>query len=331
MQQKDIPPTDWLVENLIPQGVSLLCAPSKTGKSWMMMQLAIAIATGQPFLGFPTKKRKVMYYAFEDDESRLLDRMNKLLNGTPAPENIIFSTDVRTLDNGLINNMTDDVFANPDIDLIIIDTLQKVRGRTLNGETVYAYDYREIGEFKKFYNSLSTSVLLVHHTRKQKDSDSFNQISGTTGLMGAADTTYLLTRNSRTDNRAILSMTGRDIMSNDLILSFDKDTCLWSLEDSVAEADRKNFENAYNISPVVATIRELVAEPPYEWSGTITELLNMATKNALDGEVLTERKVAREIADFGFTLETKDGIHHKFHRRADGRIHTFYREKTESG
>jgi RecA-family ATPase len=83
LQQKDIPPTDWLVENLLPQGVSLLCAPSKTGKSWMMMQLAIAIATGQPFLGFPTKKRKVMYYAFEDDESRLLDRMNKLLNGNP--------------------------------------------------------------------------------------------------------------------------------------------------------------------------------------------------------------------------------------------------------
>jgi RecA-family ATPase len=297
----------------------------------MMMQLAIAIATGQPFLGFPTKKRKVMYYAFEDDESRLLDRMNELLNGTPAPENIIFSTDTRTLDNGLIGNMTDDVFANQDIDLIIIDTLQKVRGRTLNGETIYAYDYREIGEFKKFYNSLSTSVLLVHHTRKQKDSDSFNQISGTTGLMGAADTTYLLTRNSRTDNQAILSMTGRDVVSNELILSFNKDTCLWSLEDSVAEAERKSFENAYNTSPVVATIKELVAEPPYEWSGTITGLMNIATEKAADGEVLTERKVAREIADFAFTLETKDGIHHKFHRRADGRIHTFYRENSDDG
>jgi hypothetical protein len=57
----------------------------------------------------------------------------------------------------------------------------------------------------------------------------------------------------------------------------------------------------------------------------------VATEKAADGEILTERKVAREIADFGFTLETKDGIHHKFHRRADGRIHTFYREKPKSG
>jgi hypothetical protein len=57
----------------------------------------------------------------------------------------------------------------------------------------------------------------------------------------------------------------------------------------------------------------------------------MATEKATNGEVLTERKVAREIADFGFTLETKDGIHHKFHRRADGRIHTFYREKSDGG
>jgi hypothetical protein len=126
-------------------------------------------------------------------------------------------------------------------------------------------------------------------------------------------------------------MTGRDIISNELILSFDKDTCLWSLEDSVAEAERKSFENAYSTSPVVAAIKELVGKPPYEWSGTVTELMNIAAEKAADGEVLTERKVAREIADFAFTLETKDGIHHKFHRRADGRIHTFYREKEESG
>jgi hypothetical protein len=126
-------------------------------------------------------------------------------------------------------------------------------------------------------------------------------------------------------------MTGRDIVSNELILSFDKDTCLWSLEDSVAEAERKRFENAYTASPIVATIKELVAKPPYEWSGTVTELMNMATEKASDVEVLTERKVAREIADFAFTLETKDGIHHKFHRRSDGRIHTFYREKIDSG
>lgn len=152
LQDKELPPVGWVVENLIPQGVSLLCAPSKTGKSWMMMQLAIAVATGQPFLGFPTRKCTVLYYAFEDDERRLLERMNKLLNGEPAPQNIIFSTVPSTLDKGLIDDMTDDVLGIEDVDLIIIDTLQKVRGKLQNGETAYAWDYREMGKFKAFYN-----------------------------------------------------------------------------------------------------------------------------------------------------------------------------------
>lgn len=166
--------------------------------------------------------------------------------------------------------------------------------------------------------------MLVHHTRKQKDMDNFNQISGTTGLMGSVDSTYLLSRDSRLDNKAKLSVTGRDIVSDDYVLTFDQDNCTWKMEATVAEIERKRFKDAYHASPIVSTIKELVAKPPHEWSGTVTELVELAQKKVLHGEEITERRAVKEINDFGCLLENEDGIYHKYVRKSEGRIHTFY-------
>lgn len=47
-------------------------------------------------------------------------------------------------------------------------------------------------------------MLIVHHTRKQQADDKFDTISGTNGLLGAADGAFVLSKEKRTTNAATL-------------------------------------------------------------------------------------------------------------------------------
>ncbi len=67
----------------------------------------------------------------------------------------------------------------------------------------------------------------MHHLRKQDDSDVFNKISGTTGIMGSSDTTFILEKKSRDDSVATLFVTGRDVEYQTFTLRFEE--CRWNL------------------------------------------------------------------------------------------------------
>ena len=90
----------------------------------------------------------------------------------------------------------------------VIDTLQKIR--TASKDNAYANDYGDISLLKDFADRHSLSVVVVHHIRKQNDSDVFNKVSGTTCLTGSADATFVLEKESRASDTAKLFVTGRD-------------------------------------------------------------------------------------------------------------------------
>mgnify|MGYP001213195809 FL=1 len=106
--------------------------------------------------------------------------------------------------------------------------------RSKNKDTTYANDYQEIEELKRLKDKLKISLLLVHHLRKQGDNDPLNKISGTTGISGAVDTTFILGKSKRSQNNATMICTGRDIEYRELELNFSKDNHIWDLvSDSV--------------------------------------------------------------------------------------------------
>ena len=91
----------------------------------------------------------------------------------------------------------------------MIDTLQKIR--TSSKENAYANDYGDISIIKDFADRHSLAVVVVHHIRKQGDNDVFNKVSGTTGLTGSADTTFVLEKETRASDTAKLYCVGRDV------------------------------------------------------------------------------------------------------------------------
>lgn len=294
----DLPPVQFLVDGFLPEGTAMISAPPKIGKSWFVLDLGLSIASGMPFLDRTTNRAGVMYLALEDSENRLQDRMNKILGGAIPPKNLHYVTKAPNLDNGLLDELDETLKQHPDIKLIIVDTLQKIRGRAQGRESAYDQDYREMGALKEFMDNHGVSVLFVHHTRKMKDPDDpFNMISGTQGIMGAADTAFTLLKAKREDEEATLSVTGRDVEQTSEILRFDKSVWRWV---SVGDANQINVQQKreeFKQSPLARAVLQLIeGSPNKRWDGTATELLN-------EGERITGAPIAATARKLGWTLK----------------------------
>lgn len=322
LQGADIPPPLWIVNNVLPQGLALLCAPSKAGKSWMVFDMALAVARGKNFLDFTTNKCGVLYYALEDSKYRLKERMMKLLKKDTAPSNLRFITRTETIDCGFFDLLKEEIKAHKDIKLVIVDTLQKVRGKALSNETLYGGEYREMGEVKELCDDLGICLMFVHHTRKQLDeNDVFNMISGSTALMGAADTIIVISK-KRKDEYATLTMTGRDIKQDDLVIAFDEMEWRWQIKGTAEEMAAKKERQEYEQNPIVITIKELVKRNPLTgWKGSANDLLkavfDITGKQVPDSPTT----VGRLISNYEYKLHC-DGIDHKA-SKSGTRAHTF--------
>ncbi len=324
LQGANIEPPSWIVNDVLPTGLAILCAPSKIGKSWMMMQLGIAVAEGNDFLDFKTNQCGVLYYALEDSKARLKDRMNKILKGKKAPSDLRFVTSADTVDNGLLQKIDEELKTFPGIKLVIIDTLQKVRGKAIKNETLYGGDYREMGQMKEYADNHRICFLFVHHLRKMQDEgDVFNMISGSTAIMGAADTIFVISKKKRADENAELSMTGRDISQSDLVIAFSKVDYKWVVEGTAEEVAYRKEREEYEGSPIVQAIKELVKRNPMTgWCGTIDDL----KKEVFD---ITGKTICDSNAAIGKTIERYeyrlhcDSIDHKATRTSKTRKHIF--------
>lgn len=76
--------TLFVIDGLIPQGLSIISGSSKIGKSWLMLWLGIQVARGQPVWEFKTHKCDVLYLCLEDTYARIQSRLYKLTDEAPA-------------------------------------------------------------------------------------------------------------------------------------------------------------------------------------------------------------------------------------------------------
>lgn len=220
-----LPPTRFCVQTLLPQGVTILGGAPKIGKSWMVLELCVRVAKGEAMWGMATTQGTTLYLCLEDTLRRVQERLLCITDEVPA--NAFFATAAGTLADGLCEQIRQFTAEHPDTVLVAIDTFQMVRGG--DTELSYANDYAEVQKMKKLADDLNISLLLVHHLRKQGDSDPLNKLSGTTGISGAVDAVFVLDKDKRSQSGATLICTGRDIEYRELLLQFSKQSYTWEL------------------------------------------------------------------------------------------------------
>lgn len=285
-------PKNFIVADMLPEGLTLLCGPSKIGKSWFVLQLCLCVALGRMFLGHNIISSDVLYLALEDTFARVKDRVARLTE--ECPTNLRFAVQAGTLGGELEEQLVNHKTQYPDTKLVVIDTLQKVRGASdpKAGSPTYGKDYADIGSLKKLADDLGIAIVLVHHLRKTQDKDDpFNEISGTTGLMGAADTVLLLKKVNRGTDTTFLYLTGRDIEFRAMAIEFTN--CYWRLDEDVPPHDGICYRP---LAPIVKTVCEYIKEHKH-FRGTASELLALLGEENVKPNVLT-RSLSTEAYDY---------------------------------
>ena len=253
-------PIEYCVDSLIAQGLYILAGAPKVGKSWLVLDICLSIAKGEKILGQKTQKGTALYLCLEDSYIRIQNRLYEI---TDEPtENLHFAVMADSIGNGLELEIEKFKSEHTDLKIVVIDTLQMIRDTTDNG---YSSDYKELSVLKGLADKLAIAIVLVHHTRKCRDNDPFNMISGTTGLRGCSDGAFVLSVMDKQSREATLYCEGRDIESRELKLKFDSDQHRWiCTADSITQPEKFDDE-------IITALVSVMHEEKF-FSGTPTEL-----------------------------------------------------------
>ena len=142
---KPLQPLNFVVDTLISQGLHILAGSPKVGKSWLTLWLAVTVAKGEPVWGLSVKQGTTLYLCLEDSQLRIQNRLFDVTED--APPSVHFCTESRILGDGLEEQLRQFLAEHPDTVLVIIDTLQMIRGTTY--DNTYANDYRDLSALKR--------------------------------------------------------------------------------------------------------------------------------------------------------------------------------------
>lgn len=302
----DVEPPRFIVDRLMPVGLHILSGSAKIGKSWLALWLCQQVSTGEKVWEFETRKCGTLYLALEDTIDRLHFRLSRITDS--GSEQSRFTTEAENLSGSLIAQLEKYVTDYPDTGLIVIDTLQRVRGVTME-KNAYANDYDEVGRIKSFADRVKVAVLLIHHVRKMPDSDPFNMVSGSVGIVGAVDSMYVLEKDKRTENKATLHVTGRDIEDMQLLLEFDRDMTVWRFV-SYLSGEKSEDKTA------AALVTFLSSRLSFQ--GTASELLDEL--RSIDSNIAASpNALTRAMKEQALTLENRHHIKIRFTRTNSAR------------
>ena len=287
-----------LIDGVLSDGLAIMAGDSKIGKSWMVLWMCLQISKGEPVWGLPTRKTDVVYLALEDREWRVQQRMQDLTD-TP-PDNLHFGFSCGQLGAELESQIEDVLKDYPSTGLLFIDTLQMVRDNASAKVNAYAQDYKDLSSLKKIADNHGICIFVVHHTRKERDGGNiFNDMTGSTGIMGVADTGMILRKDDRFGDNATLCITGRDVEEKKLKMQM----CgvKWEITEELSADDRRKER----IPDFVFKVVDFLFEHK-QFQGTVSELLAAVGNTELKPNVASKyltRFYSEVFAPMGITYE----------------------------
>jgi len=254
--QKQFEPLRWVVPDLLPEGLTILASKSKVGKSWLMLLLGLRIGGGEPFFDRQCEPGEVLYLALEDSERRVKDRLQRMVpfaakdGGRRMPDRLKVKTTWKRIDQGGLDDLEAWIGQQENARLVIIDVWRRVAPPHKAGVNAYNQDYDHLGPLQQLAMRRRLAIVLVMHLKKAPSdgSDPFDEVLGSTGQVGVADTTFIL---KKTADGASLYGRGRDVEEFELSLRFNRDICQW---ESLGDADQ--LRKAKETNAIVKALQE---------------------------------------------------------------------------
>ena len=335
--QQEFDPLQFAVDKILPHGLFILAGSSKIGKSWLSLDICRAVATGDEVWGFGASQGEVLYLALEDNYRRLYNRLQKIgltafdEKGTPSGKDLIsgaaYIADGSTTDlsgfhmttasfginSGLAEQVHNFMTIHPNVKLLVIDTLERIRDTALD-KSIYSCDYRDMMALREITDKYNLTMLLIHHTRKMSDGDPVNMLSGSMGLTGSVDGVFILQKEKRISNKAVLTIANRDTDEFCFDLEFNRENCKWNFigdHDDVNTAPTESKEEANEKAKSAKSEWLCLLVDDFlesSWTGTATDLANRLNEIDGSGESgITHLNIKRQLLD-NKTLLSSSGI-----------------------
>lgn len=223
------PDQRWLVEQILPEGLALVYADPKLGKSWLAYALARAVESGGVFLDrYQATEAPVIYLDLEQTEARSQARYRKMLQPHETlSRRLRFYHEFPRLDAdalGELGKACEDTGAG----LVIVDVLQSIwpsaaaRGA---GGNAYHQEAAVMSQLRKFAQEYRLAMLLLHHNNNA------GTASGTKAILSVPDVLWKMRRPDE-DNprRCELGVTGRAVADMKFQLEWWRPTWSWRIE-----------------------------------------------------------------------------------------------------
>ena len=215
---------NFIVDRILPHGVTLLCGNQNVGMNWLALKLCLCASRGVDLWGYKTAHCKTLYCCSDASKKYIRNRYNALTNtayelqGTDATGLLEFKFGHFILEENLIDRLSYFVRNNPEGKLIVIESLHKSTSH-INGAS-YSHFNDIIAELKDVVYENEIAMVIIQHAPTLKDKDSFEKILDSTVLKGAEDSIMVLTKEGYGNSRGKLKYTGRDIADGEIDLFY---------------------------------------------------------------------------------------------------------------
>jgi AAA domain/Winged helix-turn-helix DNA-binding len=218
-----------LLEGLLWDGLTMLIARPKAGKSWLTLQCAVYVAGGRQVDGITAVEHgPVLYGAFEEPKARTMARLRQLAPEGPWAKNLHFIHDELLPLMGGGAEQLGALIQKLRPGLVVLDTFTAlVKTGSKGGSDVFRSQYAEVSRIRKLAEEFHTAIIVVHHSRKGISDGAIEAVAGTGGIAVAVDTLWQLKR--RPEGETTLDVVGRETEERTLAMRFDREPLGWRI------------------------------------------------------------------------------------------------------
>ena len=215
-----------LFEGLAWDGLTMLIARPKAGKSWLTLQAAISVAGGPAIDGVRAVEHgPVLYGAFEEPAARTMARLKRIARSGEWSKQLHFIYELLPLMSGGAEQL-EELLRELGPRLLVLDTLTAlIKGGAKRESDVFRSQYAEVSRVRKLAEDFKTAIILVHHVRKGMSDSGVEAVAGTGGIAAAVDTLWHLKR--KPEGEATLDVVGREAEEKTLALRFEQEPFGW--------------------------------------------------------------------------------------------------------